>query len=351
MKLANGLVISMQRSNVMSSIVLFAMAMLGTCACPGFARSIDLSMSISTNGFSTYRFGDAAESVLGKPFSPSLVPGSNGEEFLMKDIEDSRFGFDSLHLGFTMESQRLCKLGLCRNFDYAVADTEIYGMLTNVFLWIRATFGDSVKVNPSFDLHSPSHALHAKVETGSLELRLEASRRHDVTMAWLMMSMIDKRLVEEASVEYDRISKDEAVKAEVAKRKNRAAWLAPLSFATPLYVVCCLPIFLVMMIVYVITMRMRKMKPLRILHWTDPFALLFAPYVWAFLEHVGQAKSLSNIVEFAVIGWAWCLCMAVRYMMSIMGRKKHERYFGYVTFVAVMLFAALMATLFPALSE
>ena len=334
------------RLNVCTMIALFL-----ADVCLGFAKPVDLSSPLSGNGFSLFTFGDTAANILGKPFSPSLVPGSNGEEFLMQDITDSRFGFDSLHLGFTMESQRLCKLGLCRNFDYAVADTEIYGMLTNMLLWISATFGDSVKINPSFDLHSPSHALHAKVETDSFELRLEASRRHDVTMAWLKMSMIDKRLVEEASTEYDLISKNETVKSEVMKRKNLYAWLAPLSFATPLYVVCCLPVFLVMMTSYIIMMHMRKMKPLRVLHWTDPLALLLAPYSWAFFKHVGHAKSLSNIVEFTIIGWSWCLCMAVRYFMSIMGRKAHERYYGYITFIVVMLVSVLLAILFPTVPE
>ena len=98
-------------------------------------------------------------------------------------------------------------------------------------------FGASVKTNPSFDLHSPPNALYAKVENDSLELRLEASRRKDATMAWLMMSMSDKHLLKEADIEYDRISKDESTKEEVTERRNRANWLAPLSYAMPLYVV------------------------------------------------------------------------------------------------------------------
>ena len=319
--------------------------------CFGASMPIDLSSPLTGNGFSKFTFGNTAANILGKPFSPSLDPGSNGEESMVKDIKDSRFGFDSLHLGFTMESQRLCKLGLCRNFDHTVADTEIYGMLTNVFLWISATFGDSVKTNPSFDLHTPSHALCAKIETDSLELRLEASRRPNVAMAWLMMSMVDKQLAKDASIEYDRISNNETAKVEVAKRKDQIGWLLPLLYAIPLYAVCCLPVFLVMMVAYVIAMRIRKMKPLRILHWTDPCALFIAPYVWMLLEHLGQPKSLSNIVEFAVMGWAWCLCMAVRYVLSIMGRKRHERYYGYITFIVVMLFAVSMAILFPTLPE
>ena len=315
------------------------------------STDINLSSPISEAGIDGYRFGDTASQILGKPLSPSLDPGPDGEQFMMKDIVDSRFGFDSLHLGFTMESQRLCKLGLCRNFRYEVADAEIYAMLTNVFLWVRDSFGESVKVNPSFDLHSPPHSLYATVGMKALDLKLEASRRHDAPIAWIMVSMNNKRLVEEASAEYDRISNNEAVRAEVAKRKHRAAWLAPLAYALPLYAVFCLPVFLILLIVYVITMMVRRSKPIRILHWTDPFSLLIAPYAWSFFEHVGQAKSLSNIVEFAIIGWTWCLCMATRYILSIKGRRSYKRYMGYITFVVVVVFSVAMAILFPTLPE
>ena len=317
----------------------------------GCSEPIDLSCPLSNSGFGPYHFGATATEAIGKQFSPSLVPGPNGEECMMKGIRDPRFGFDSLHLGFTMQSQRLCSLGLCRNFDYAVADAEIYAMLTNVHLWIAKTFGASVKTNPSFDLHSPPNALYAKVESDSLELRLEASRRTDAMMAWLMMSMSDKHLLNEAGIEYDSISKDESIKEEVAKRRDRANWLVPLFYAMPLYVVFCLPVFLLLLTVYVITMKVRRTKSLKILHWTDPFALLVAPYAWGYFEHVGQTKSLSNIMEFVIIGWVWCFCMAIRYAMSIMGRRSYERYYGYITFAIVVLFAISMAILFPTLPE
>ena len=338
-----------------NSFVIFRLviitAIFAILGCTESFTSIDLSSPLSSSGFGGYHFGATATEAMGKPFSPSLVPGPNGEELMMKGIRDPRFGFDSLHLGFTMQSQRLCNLGLCRNFDRAVADAEIYAMLTNVHLWIAKTFGASVITNPSFDLHSPPNALYAKVENDSLELRLEASQRKDAAMAWLMMSMSDKHLLKEADIEYDRISNDESIKAEVAKRRNRADWLAPLSYAIPLYAVFCVPIFLLLLIVYVITMKVRRAKSLKILHWADPFALLLAPYAWVCFEHAGQTKSLSNIMEFVIIGWVWCFCMAIRYGMSIMGRRSYERYYGYVTFAIVVLFAISMAILFPTLPE
>ena len=340
----------MRNSFAIFRMVIIA-AIFAVLGCSESITPIDLSCPLSNSGFGPYHFGMTATEAVGRPFSPSLVPGPNGEEFMAKGIKDIRFGFDSLHLGFTMKSQRLCDLGLCRNFDYAVADAEIYTMLTNVHLWIGKTFGASVKTNPSFDLHSPPNALYAKVENDSLELRLEASRRKDAMNAWLMMSMSDKQLLKEAGIEYDRASKDETIKEEVTKRKDRAKWLAPLSYATSLYVVFCLPIFLLMLIVYVITMKVRGVKSLKILHWADPFALLVAPYAWGCFEHVGQTKSLSNIMEFVIIGWVWCFCMAIRYTMSIMGRKSYERYYGYLTFAIVVLFAISMAILFPTLPE
>ena len=106
-----------------------------------------------------------------------------------------------------------------------------------------------------------------------------------------------------------------------------------------------------MLIIYVIAMKVRRAKSLKILHWTDPFSVLIAPYVWGLFEHVGHGKSLSNIVDFVIVGWGWCLCMAIRYGMSIMGRRSCERYYGYITFVIVILFAISMAILFPILPE
>lgn len=127
--------------------------------------------------------------------------------------------------------------------------------------------------------------------------------------------------------------------------------LAPLSYAAPIYAVCCIPVFLILAIIYVITMKVRKKSPIRIIHWLDPLSLLAAPSAWACFEHVGQAKSLSNIIEFAIIGWVWCICMAIRYARSIMERKNHERYYGHITFAIVILAAVLLAIFFPTFPE
>ena len=166
-----------------------------------------------------------------------------------------------------------------------------------------------------------------------------------------MISLHDKHLEEEASAEYHHISNDKAIRADVERRKQIGAWLAPLLYAIPLYLIFCLPIVLVFMAVYAIVMKVKKQKPLRIIHWTDPIALLVAPYAWGFFEHVGQTKSLSNICEFAIIGWIWCLCMAVRYVRSVIGIRTYERLYGHITFAIVILSAVLLAILFPTLPE
>ena len=310
---------------------------------------IDMSSYISTNGIGNYRLGGRASQILGKQFSPSLVPGPHGEEFVLKDIKDPRFGFDALHLGFTMESQRLCNIELCRNFDYGAGDSDILGMVSNVCLWVKSSFGDAVKLNPAFDLHSPPNALYASVEDNSFKLRVEASHRQGP--CWVMISLHDKHLEEEASAEYNRMSSNETIRADVERRRQAGAWLAPLSYALLMYLIFCLPVFLVLMVVYIVVMMFRRQKPLLLIHWTDPLALLVAPYVWGFFEHVGQTKSLSNICEFAIVGWVWCLCMAVRYVCSVIGIRTHERLYGYITFAIVILSAIMLAILFPTLPE
>ena len=334
---------------LMCRIVIFLMLTVAACTSYGFARSIDLSMSLSTNGFSFYRFGNTAKSVLGKTFSPSLVPRAHGEEFILKGIRDRRFGFEYLHLGFTMESQRLCNIGLCRNFNYDSSDSDMLGVVSNVHLWVKSSFGDDVKLNPSFDLHSPPNALFSSVEKGSFRLQLKAS--HRTGPCWVMLSLSNSYLEEEASVEYDRLSKNETIRAEVERRKKAGAWLTPLYYALPLYLIFCIPFFLVLMAIYIMVMKARKQEPLRIIHWLDPVTLLVAPYAWGFFEHVGQSKSLSNLCEFVIIGWIWCFCMVVRYVRSVIGLEAYQRKYGYITFVIVILSAIMLAILFPTLPE
>lgn len=317
----------------------------------GFGRTVNLQLPIAPDGICGLRFGKTAEGMLGKPFFPSLDPGPHGEQFIFRDIKDPRFGFDSLHLGFTMESQRLCNLSLVRNFDYAESDDTMLGMASNVYDWIVASFGEAVVSNARFDLHSPSHALYASMETDAIELKLKASRRHDVPMAWLMLTMLDKRLVEEASAEYRRLSSDETVKAEVESRKMRFRWLLPLLYAVPLYLVCCLPVFLLILAAYLIVMKLRKQRPIRALLLCDPLSLVLSPYIWACLEGVGQTKSLSNIIEFAIIGWTWCLILAVRYILSAMGNRRYERFYGIATLVILLTVSALLSVFCPAFPE
>ena len=324
---------------------------LGTMSLYGSYSEINFSSPLLRKGLKHCLLGDKAEIIIGKPFKPSLVPGPNGEEFIMKSIKDPRFGFDSLHLGFTMESQRLCSLGFCRNFDYSTSDQEIYNVLTNVFEWVNATFQDSMERNKSFDLRTPSQSLYAKVDTEMLELVIEASKRNDVPMAWLMMSMKDKQLIREASIEFDRVSNNPAIKADVKRRKDAASLFAPLAFAIPMYTICCIPLFLVLVVIYIIIMKKQKKKICHILHWTDLCALLVAPYTWAFFEHIGQPKSLSNIFEFAIIGWIWCGCLTTRYILTIINRITYRRYYGYVTFCIVIIFSILMSICFPTLPE
>lgn len=326
-----------------------ATSLLAAGICHGSTMNIDLPVPLSGKGIGHLRFGRTAAEVLGKSFSPSGVPGAHGEQFIMKAIKDPRFGFDYLHLGFTMKSQRLCNVGLCRNFSCSASDSEMLGMVSNVYLWVKSGFGDAVMMNPSFDLHSPPNALYASVEKGPFNLRLEASHRQG--LCWVMLSLQDKHLESEASEEYDLVMRDDKIMSDIKRRRQVKAWLAPLSHALLFYFVSCLPVILVLMIVYVIVMKVRKQRPIRIIHWTDPVALLVAPYAWAYFGLFGPAKSLSNICEFAIIGWIWCLCMAVRYVCSAVGIRAYERLYGYVTSAIVILSAIMLALLFPTLPE
>lgn len=317
--------------------------------CFGIPMHINLPVPLSEKGVGMYQFGLTASELLGKPFPPGAVPGPCGEEYIIKRIKDSQFGFDSLHLGFTMESQQLCNIELCRNFDYATGDSDMITVVSNVYLWVKSNFGDAVKLNSKFNLHSPPSALYASVENNSFKLQVEASHRQGP--CWVMISLHDKYLENIASAEYDRIICDDAVKSSVKRRKQVGVWFLPLMYALPFYLIFCLPIVLIMMMIYVLVMKIRKQKLLRVIHWIDPITLLVAPYVWGSLEHIGQSKSLSNICEFAIIGWIWCICMAVRYVCAVMGIRAWRHLYGYITFVIVALSTIMLAILFPSLPE
>lgn len=118
-----------------------------------------------------------------------------------------------------------------------------------------------------------------------------------------------------------------------------------------LSLVGCLPIFLLVRLGFAIVWRVRDLHPPRVLAWSDAAALVLFPFVWSALEHVGEPKSLANLVELIYIGWFCCLCVGIRYFLATRNPARRPGAGGFATLAAVLLAAAGFAVFFPCLPE
>ena len=112
-----------------------------------------------------------------------------------------------------------------------------------------------------------------------------------------------------------------------------------------------LPIFLLVVLGTAVVCRIRKTPMPRALCWPDALTLLLIPIVWSAFEHVGAPKSLANLVELIVLGWFWCLCLLVRYILAAKGKLRSPRTAAWLTLVVVLFAAILSAIFFPCLPE
>lgn len=85
--------------------------------------------------------------------------------------------------------------------------------------------------------------------------------------------------------------------------------------------------------------------------WPDALPLLLIPVVWSAFEHVGAHKSLANLIELIFLGWFWCLCILVRYILAAKGKLLSPHPAAWVTLVLVLAATLLSAIIFPCLPE
>ena len=111
-----------------------------------------------------------------------------------------------------------------------------------------------------------------------------------------------------------------------------------------------LPIFLLVVLGTAVVCRIRKIPMPHALCWPDALTLLLIPVVWSAFEHVGAPKSLANLAELIVLGWFWCLCLLVRYIIA--AKAKLRRHLGaWLTLLLVLSATILSAIFFPCLPE
>lgn len=112
-----------------------------------------------------------------------------------------------------------------------------------------------------------------------------------------------------------------------------------------------LPIFLLVVLGTAVVCRIRKIPMPRALCWPDALTLLFVPVVWSAFEDVGASKSLANLVELILLGWFWCLCLLVRYILAAKGRLRTPHPAAWLTLLLVLSATVLSAIFYPCLPE
>lgn len=112
-----------------------------------------------------------------------------------------------------------------------------------------------------------------------------------------------------------------------------------------------LPIFLLVVLGTAVVCRIRKIPMPHALCWPDALTLLLIPVVWSAFEDIGAPKSLANLAELIYLGWFWCLCLLVRYILAAKGKLLSPRTAAWLTLVVVLSASVLSAIFFPCLSE
>ena len=114
--------------------------------------------------------------------------------------------------------------------------------------------------------------------------------------------------------------------------------------------VAVLPIFLLVVLGTAVVCRIRKVPMPRALCLPDALTLLLIPVVWSAFEHVGAHKSLANLIELIYLGWFWCLCLLIRYILAAKAKLRPPPA-AWLTLLLVLSATILSAIFFPCLPE
>ena len=109
--------------------------------------------------------------------------------------------------------------------------------------------------------------------------------------------------------------------------------------------------FVVSLIVQAVVCKIRRMRMRLALSWWDVLTIVLVPFLWDALKWTGGTKSLSNLIEFPIMGLAWGVCYAIR--TAFMCRQVPPRAWvaALVSVCILSAVAVIMANFFPALPE
>mgnify|MGYP003292830592 CR=1 FL=1 len=109
--------------------------------------------------------------------------------------------------------------------------------------------------------------------------------------------------------------------------------------------------FVLSLVLQGVICRLKHLHMFVVLSWWDVLAIALVPILWGILEHVGESKSLSNLIEFPIIGLIWGACYAIRTVLVCRANPPKTWRGGLITLVVLSVTTALMSIFFPGLPE
>ena len=125
-----------------------------------------------------------------------------------------------------------------------------------------------------------------------------------------------------------------------------------LSLASVVYV---LPLFIFIVVAYLVACFIRK-RPVRVvLSWADLPVVCWSIAIWGLVVEANlpimPSKSLGNLIEPGMVSALWCVLFAIRCRYALNGNLMKMSFWRNVSFVAMPVVAVLIALLCPAISE
>ena len=125
-----------------------------------------------------------------------------------------------------------------------------------------------------------------------------------------------------------------------------------LSLASVVYV---LPLFVFLVVAYLVSCLVRK-RPVRVvLSWADLPVVCWSVAIWGLVVEANLPimpnKSLANLIEPGMVSALWCVLFAIRCRHALNGNLMKMSFWRNASFVAMPVVAVLLALLCPAIPE
>lgn len=321
---------------------------VGTCLAEAENKTLPV---ITPRSYFGYRLGDEGGASTKSSLERQGTIGPRGERSLTMDAKGLPAGLDSLTIGYSPKTVRLCCITALKNYDPRVTDTEMIADLESLYGLVKDAFTNEVVKCEDFDLHNPTKALYASVDNSNISLEICASRRSDAVCNWIEFDVADKRLIDLADCECRAMLEEGKDLFREREREGVCSMLFGFCFLACLTFVVAVPLLVLVLIVQGMICLIGHRHMVVALSWPDVLSVLLAPVVWACMQPLGETKSLSNLIELPIIGTGWGLCFAVRTFIMMRHHPLTRRIGSWITFAIMITTATFMGLFFPTLPE